>query len=111
MNARYFCTIDKCGRAFQREEDLNVHLERRHEIIRKAKKEDKEEGGEEGEEDVNEAQIKAKERLFGKRVERAQKKAEKLTTMLVQEATGEDNLEEINEVKPYLAHFEGQRTE
>lgn len=100
MNARYFCTIDKCGRAFQREEDLKIHLERRHGIKPKAE-------NEEDDEDINEAQVKAKERLFGKKVERTGKKSEKLTTLLVQEATGEDNLEDITEVTPYLAHFKG----
>lgn len=53
---------------------------------------------EEDEEDVNDMQIKVKERLFGKKVEISQKKGEKLTTLMVQDATGEDNLEDITEV-------------
>jgi hypothetical protein len=96
MNARFFCSVESCGRGFQTEKDLNLHLSRRHGIEAPLPENTPKV------EDSLEASSDLKHRLFGSK--RVQKNAPikplptDLSNLLILEACGEESIEETTEV-------------
>lgn len=89
MNARFFCHHEKCGRAFVKEEDLKIHLERRH----------MEQQNQEVPEEKNEFQLRIMAKLFGPKTSKIScQNTETLSKSLILESSGQDSLENITEV-------------
>ena len=86
MNARFFCSVGNCGRAFTCENDLKVHLDRRHGIT------------EEKEAEVDPHQ-EIKQRLFGKKKEKLEAKTQEFNNLMILDACGDEGMEEVTEVK------------
>ena len=88
MNARFFCTLDNCGRGFHTEEDLKIHIERRHDV--KIEK---------NPEEINQQQEKIKQRLFGNKIEpKIPVVPAILTAELILETSGQESLDDITEL-------------
>ena len=88
MNARFFCHLEGCGRAFMAEEDLKIHLERRHLATIQEEKEE-----------TNDQQEKISQRLFGTKPEnKILTVPTELSAELILESSGQEVLEDVTEL-------------
>lgn len=86
---KFFCYYERCGRAFQKEQDLKTHMSRRHSQAKTLLEEQKAQDKLEGKIEIKKPQKK----LSDETVE-----IQKPTVELILESSGQDALEDVTEV-------------